>query len=510
ALSPDRQRGRGKCDRGAHEAVQTRTQRVGTDAIHVAVAGVRPAGNPLRSMGAACRQGRQLGSAELPLLPPVPAARRPHRAGFFRRERAELPESGWLPAVLPDGGRRLAQRPGVDRARRGAQPEHRPALPHRAPAVCASAAGGPDRVRRARDRSRCGHRRVLNDGRRQLPRSVAGAADAGRAAPAAERSAGRRAPGGAGGGAVGLRRRAQVLQCGVRARSGIAYLLGGVLAVGVLAVPWLVLMQREFGNPVFPLFNGWFRSPHFLEYNMINERFALRDSLALLAFPYQMAALGPRIYAENFAPDLRFAALVVALLGVAMLAVRRGARVATALRGPGWRVLVFFAVATALWLATSANARYGLIVLLLAGVCLARLGELLLPARAARVILALLLLLQVAIGIVASPPRWFIAAEWSGRWLPYQVPERAVREPALYMTVEILPVAAVAPFLHPGSSMVNVRGQHSLPTDSPRLKELLERHRGHVRTIGRFLELAADGRPAEAQVKAYDARLLRF
>jgi hypothetical protein len=41
-----------------------------------------------------------------------------------------------------------------------------------------------------------------------------------------------------------------------------------------------------------------------------------------------------------------------------------------------------------------------LIVLLLAGVCLARLGELLLPARAARVILALLLLLQVAIGIV--------------------------------------------------------------------------------------------------------------
>jgi len=300
------------------------------------------------------------------------------------------------------------------------------------------------------------------------------------------------------------------LAAGARARSGIAYLLGGVLAVGVLAVPWLVLMQREFGNPVFPLFNGWFRSPHFLEYNMINERFALRDPLALLAFPFQMAALGPRIYAENFAPDLRFAALVVALLGVAMLAVRRGARVATALRGPGWRVLVFFAVATALWLATSANARYGLIVLLLAGVCLARLGELLLPARAARVILALLLLLQVAIGIVASPPRWFIAAEWSGRWLPYQVPERAVREPALYMTVEILPVAAVAPFLHPGSSMVNVRGQHSLPTDSPRLKELLERHRGHVRTIGRFLELAADGRPAEAQVKAYDARLLRF
>jgi hypothetical protein len=130
-------------------------------------------------------------------------------------------------------------------------------------------------------------------------------------------------------------------------------------------------------------------------------------------------------------------------------------------------------------------------------------------ARAARVTLALLLVVQVGIGIVASPPRWFISAEWSGRWLPYDVPERATREPALYLTVEILPMAVLAPFLHPASALVNVRGQHSLPTDSQRLNELLERHHGHVRTLGRFLELV-NGKPAEQQVKAYDARLRRF
>jgi hypothetical protein len=192
-----------------------------------------------------------------------------------------------------------------------------------------------------------------------------------------------------------------------------------------------------------------------------------------------------------------------------VLAGWRRARVSAALRGPGWRVLAFFGCALALWLATSANARYGMIVLLLVGVCLAWFVQLLLPARAARVVLALLLVVQVGIGIVASPPRWFIAAEWSGRWLPYEVPERATREPALYLSVEILPMAAVAPFLHPASSFVNIRGQHSLPTDSPRLKELLLRHRGSVRTLGRFLELA-DGRPAEVQVQAYDPRLLRF
>jgi len=299
------------------------------------------------------------------------------------------------------------------------------------------------------------------------------------------------------------------LPLAVAMRGGLVYLIGAAAAVGVLAGPWLVLMLREFGNPVFPLFNGWFRSPHALEFNMINERFALRDPVALLAFPFQMAALGPRIYSENFAPDLRFAALVLTLPGVAVLAARRSTRAAAALGGAGWRVLAFFGCALALWLASSANARYGMIVLLLAGVCLARFVELLLPARAARLTLALLLVVQVGIGIVASPPRWFIAAEWSGRWLPYEVPGRASREPALYLTVEILPMAVVAPFLHPASSLVNVRGQHSLPTDSPRLKELLERHRGHVRTLGRLLELE-DGRPAETQVRAYDARLLRF
>jgi len=266
---------------------------------------------------------------------------------------------------------------------------------------------------------------------------------------------------------------------------------------------------REFGSPVFPLFNGWLRSPDFLAFNMVNERFALREPVELLALPFRMAALGPRIYAENFAPDVRFAALVLTLPGLAVLAARRRPGAAADLRGPGWRVLAFFGCALALWLVSSANARYGMVVLLLAGVCLARLVELLMPPAAARVVLALLLVVQVGIGIVASPPRWFIAAEWSRRWLPYDVPERAVREPALYLTVEILPMAVVAPFLHPASALVNVRGQHSLPTDSPRLHALLERHRGRVRTVGRFLELA-DGRPAQAQVQAYDARLRRF
>jgi hypothetical protein len=89
------------------------------------------------------------------------------------------------------------------------------------------------------------------------------------------------------------------------------------------------------------------------------------------------------------------------------------------------------------------------------------------------------------------------------------VPARALREPALYLSVEVLPMAVVAPFLHPASSFANFRGQHSIPTDSPRLNALLEGHRGRVRTFGRALELI-DGKPRADAVIPYDDTLLRI
>ncbi len=111
--------------------------------------------------------------------------------------------------------------------------------------------------------------------------------------------------------------------------------------------------------------------------------------------------------------------------------------------------------------------------------------------------------------VVASPARWFIAEPWSKRWLAYDVPQRALRDAALYLTVEVLPMAVLAPFVNPASSFVNFRGQHSISPDSPRLAELLERYRGRVRTLGRDLALVA-GRPTAAALLAYDRTLTRI
>jgi hypothetical protein len=132
-----------------------------------------------------------------------------------------------------------------------------------------------------------------------------------------------------------------------------------------------------------------------------------------------------------------------------------------------------------------------------------------LPPRAARIALAVLLLVQVCMLAVASHARWYLVEPWSRHWFPYAVPERALREPALYLTLETLPMAVIAPFLHPDSAFANVRGQRSLSPADPRLRALLERHRGRVRALGRNLELK-NGAPDPAQVAAYDGTLQRF
>jgi hypothetical protein len=294
-----------------------------------------------------------------------------------------------------------------------------------------------------------------------------------------------------------------------RLRACLAYVAGGAVAIALLAGPWLALLTREFGNPVFPLLNAWFRSPYAPPVNVLSERFTPGDVSSVLSFPFRMIVLDRALYSENFAPDIRFAALLAAAVALPWVAGRRNAPPQGALRGHDWRTLAFFATSLMLWLVSSANGRYGLIVLLLAGVCLARITERLLPGGATRVTLGVLLAVQLVTSIVAAPSRWFIAEPWSRRWLPYYVPQRALLEPALYITVEVLPMAVVAPFVHPASSFVNFRGQHSLPADSPKLATLLERHRGHVRVLGRGLELV-EGRPPADQVKVYDDTLLRL
>lgn len=291
-------------------------------------------------------------------------------------------------------------------------------------------------------------------------------------------------------------------------RQLVRYVLGGATAVTLLAGPWLLALYREFGNPFFPHLNSIFRSPEFPAISLGAERFAPRSLADALEFPFRLASPELMTYAEIAAPDLRFGALALALAALtAIVLVRRGRFVAHA---ADVRFVAFVLFCTAAWIATSGNARYGLLVLLLVGPCLARVSDLAAGARAARVVLAVVLVAQVFAFATISPLRWFVAESWSREWFPFVVPERAQREPALYLTMEAQTMMSVAPYLHPESSFVNLRGQHSLAPGWKRIEVILARHGGRARALGRGLRLQADGKPRPEVVEIYDSTMVRY
>ena len=296
-----------------------------------------------------------------------------------------------------------------------------------------------------------------------------------------------------------------------RVRAAISYAIGTAAGVALFGGATLLHMYREYGNPVFPLFNAWFRSPDFPPITIFAERFAPKSVGDALAFPLRVVSPQSMIYAEISAPDLRFLALVV--LGVAIAAAAFWPRFRSSsrsLRSLDARLLIFFVVAYAAWLGASANGRYGMLVVLLAGSLVARLADRLFPVVVARGALLILLVAQILACAFISPPRWFMIDRWSERWFPYEVAEPLRREPALYLTVETQAMSVIVPFVHPDSSFINLRGQHSVEHGARRMQALLEAHKGKVRTIGRALRLQRDGKPRPHIIELYDSTLLRY
>lgn len=294
-----------------------------------------------------------------------------------------------------------------------------------------------------------------------------------------------------------------------------SYIAGGLVAVGFSAGPWMWLLYRKFGNPLFPFMNAWFKSPYFPPLNTAAERFAPHHIADILALPFRMALPVPWVYVEFTAPDVRFAAAVVVLLALAALALRSesGRAWMSKVQTTDRKLFAFFAGSLALWLYSSANGRYGLLVLLLAGVCLARLVVLLLPPRAARNTLLVIAVLQVTVCVVAAPVRGWITSPWSHDWFPLSVPEGRKSDRAVYFTVETLSLSALVPFLNPGASFVNLRGQYSIRPSGPawqRVETLLAKQGGHARSLGRAYATNSEGVPSPDLVQVYDSTFARY
>lgn len=223
--------------------------------------------------------------------------------------------------------------------------------------------------------------------------------------------------------------------------------LGGAAGAVITGGAWSVMLWREMGNPIFPLFNAVFQSPELMPMNIMDWQFLPKGLLDALAYPFYWL-VGDNRSSEYPFRDARFAVATLLLVaGIGRSVVTRVAIVTQR----DVQFLLFFIVSYAAWLAVFSIQRYAvvlelfcapLIVLLMAR-CFAgaprsaSADSLSLRVNGAMAATALL------IALWSQPGDWF-RRPWSNPFNPV-IPQE-LHQPADYLVID-KPLAYIAPRL---------------------------------------------------------------
>lgn len=304
-----------------------------------------------------------------------------------------------------------------------------------------------------------------------------------------------------------------------RARVRYAAAFGVALAICFLVVitPWSIHLERHFGNPVFPLFNGLFRSPQFPSASLQDYRF-IPDSLAnALWRPLAIAAPVTMTDDEFAVPDLRYLMLLVLAASVALRWLwRKWVRreeVAGAARGASsaWRAFVAlgcaFLLDWSLWLAASGIGRYFVAMACVAGILGIGLLFRLFATRLKVGVYLLVAILGAQLFELCAGATYRAHVPWDGGGpIELSIPKELTEQPNLYLTLSQESFSFLAPFLAPNSGVVDLVGDYVLPPNGPNgrhLKSLVGRYARYVRVLvldPRFKAERGAGLPDAAHV----------
>jgi len=223
--------------------------------------------------------------------------------------------------------------------------------------------------------------------------------------------------------------------------------IGGAIGAVATGGAWSVMLWREMGNPIFPLFNAVFQSPELVPVNIMDWQFMPRGWLDALAYPFYWL-VGDNRSSEYPFRDARFAVAMLLFVGCIGRSVTARATIFTQ---RDVQYLLFFVISYAAWLFVFAIQRYAvalellcapLIVLLMSRLLAGPAGAVTADAPSLRVNAAMAVT-AVLIALWSQPGDWF-RRPWSNPFNP-AIPQ-ALQQPADYFVLE-KPLAYVAPLL---------------------------------------------------------------
>ena len=283
-----------------------------------------------------------------------------------------------------------------------------------------------------------------------------------------------------------------------RTRGRFASIFALALAGGFLlvALPWAVGLQRHFGNPLFPLLNGVFRSPQYATGSGLDYRF-IPDSLAdALWRPFAIATPLGMVDNEYPSPDLRYAVLL--FLGALALhrsirqRMRACASSGSALgHASGTRTLAAlgcgFLADWLLWLTVSGNGRYFIAMACVAAVLVVVLAFRLFAGRPKLRSYLLCAVFCVQVFQLAMGAAYRMHIPWDGGpWFEVSIPKPLKAVPRLYFLFGNASNAFLAPFLPSGSGFVNIGGAYELGShgaNGRRIRGLIHEYGAHLRVV---------------------------
>lgn len=283
-----------------------------------------------------------------------------------------------------------------------------------------------------------------------------------------------------------------------RARVRYAALFALALGVGLLlvATPWAIRLQQHFGNPLFPLLNGVFRSVQYSTGSTLDYRF-IPDSIAdALWRPFAIVAPVGMVDSEYPSPDLRYALLLI--LGLLALlrwmwrrpwGVRAAANPVSHLADA--RLLsslgCAFLVDWILWLTGSGNGRYFIAMSCIAAVLVAALAFRLFAGRPKLRNYLIGAAVCVQATQLAMGAGYRVHVPWDvGPWFEVTVPKPLGRAPQLYFLFGNPSNAFLAPFLASGSGFVNIGGAYELESEGAsgaRVQSLIHEYGPRLRVV---------------------------
>jgi Dolichyl-phosphate-mannose-protein mannosyltransferase len=284
---------------------------------------------------------------------------------------------------------------------------------------------------------------------------------------------------------------------GVRRKTAAGPIAFGFTAMlGFLATAGhhLLMLWRDFGNPVFPLFNQIFQSPYYEAVSLRDSQFLPRNFWQLVAYPFFWAKTNSYLVSELTFRDWRGAVAYVAIAaGMLALVARCISR-----DGHYWDrrfaqtrgldlVFTFVIVSYFVWVLSFSNYRYAITLEMLTGIVAIGAVIWLFEDGRLRIALAIMLLTAVATTTVyldwgrgEHPSAGIGSAQYGDRYIDVHVPRLPVNSVVLMATGA--PVSYFIPFAEPTAQFLGIENNYLEMTQNNKLASEVKRL---MRTPGR-------------------------